>query len=101
MTLTLTSNDLESHIIINVLSTLTNIAIWFVAALCLMVDIRKYIYTDGQTFLPGDDLKMGKLQHIQTYTMHHYVLVMLYECSIQIITSPPPKSRGKRQTHGI
>jgi len=30
---------------VNVLSTLTNSTIWFVAALCLIVDVR----TDGRT----------------------------------------------------
>jgi len=45
VTLTLTSDDLESHIYVNVLSTLTNITIWFVAALSL--------WTDGGTFVPG------------------------------------------------
>ena len=73
MTLTLTSDDLESHIVVNVSSTLTNTIIWFVAALCLIVDMRRadgwmYGQTDvhryGRTFLPGllghlsrDDLK--------------------------------------------
>jgi len=37
--LTLTSDDLESHIIVNVSSTLTNTTIWFVTALCLIVDL--------------------------------------------------------------
>ena len=41
MTLTLTSDDLESHIVVNVSSTLTNTTIWFVAALSLIVDIRR------------------------------------------------------------
>jgi len=41
MTLTLTSDDLESHIVVNVSSTLTN-----VAALCLIVDVR----TDGRFY---------------------------------------------------
>jgi len=45
MTLTLTSNDLESHIIMNVLLTLTNTTIWFVAALCFIVDVRTYVRT--------------------------------------------------------
>ena len=49
VTLTLTSDDLESHIVVNVSSTLTNSTIWFVAALSLIVDVR----TDGRTFLPG------------------------------------------------
>jgi len=47
--LTLTSDDLERHIIVNVSSTLTNSTVWFVAALGLIVDVR----TDGRTFLPG------------------------------------------------
>ena len=62
MTLTLISDDLESHIFVNVSSTLTNSTIWFVAGLSLIVDVR----TDGRTFLPGllghlreDDLKTG------------------------------------------
>jgi len=47
VTLTLTSDDLESHIIVNVSSTLTNNTIyWFVAALCLIVDVRTYGRTD-------------------------------------------------------
>jgi len=40
VTLTLTSDDLESHIFVNVSSTLTNTTIWFVAALSLIVDVR-------------------------------------------------------------
>ena len=61
MTLTLTSDDLESDIIVNDSSTLTNTTIWFVAALSLIVDVRMYVRTngrtygrsDGRTFLPG------------------------------------------------
>ena len=49
VTLTLTSDDLESHMVVNVSSTLTNTTIWFVAALSLIVDVR----TDGRTLLPG------------------------------------------------
>ena len=49
VTLTLTSNDLESHVIVNVSSTLTNTTIWFVAALSFIVDVR----TDGRTLLLG------------------------------------------------
>jgi len=49
VTLTLTSDDLESHIIVNVSSTLTNTTIWFVAALSLIVDVRMYGWTYGQT----------------------------------------------------
>jgi len=40
VTLTLTSDDLECHIIVNVSSTLTNSTIWFVDALCLIVDVH-------------------------------------------------------------
>ena len=39
------SDDLESHIVVNVSLTLTNTIIWFVAALCFIVDVR----TDGRT----------------------------------------------------
>jgi len=46
LTLTLTSDDLESHIVENVLSTLTNTTIWFVAALCFIVDVRTYGHMD-------------------------------------------------------
>jgi len=46
LTLTLTSYDLESHIVVNVSSTLTNTTIWFVAALSLIVDVR----TDGHFY---------------------------------------------------
>jgi len=53
VTLTLTSDDLESHMIVNVSSTLTNTTIWFVAALSLIVDVCTDVRTDGQTFLPG------------------------------------------------
>ena len=52
MTLTLTSNDLESHIVVNVSSTLTNTTIWLVAALSLIgrtdvsTDVRTDIFTE-------------------------------------------------------
>jgi len=72
MTLNLTSDDLESHIVVNVSPTLTNTTIWFVAALCFIVDVRTYtdgrtvLLCAGMTFLPGllghlsgDDLKIG------------------------------------------
>jgi len=61
VTLTLTTHDLESHIVVNVSLTLTNTTIWFVAALCFIVDVQTY----RRTFLPGllghllrDDLKI-------------------------------------------
>jgi len=54
VTLTLTSDDLESDIIVHDSSTLTNTTIWFVAALSLIVDVRTYVWTDvctdGRTF---------------------------------------------------
>jgi len=57
MTLTLISDDLESHIVVNVSLTLTNTTIWFVAALSLIVDVRMdgrtYVRIDGRAFLPG------------------------------------------------
>jgi len=40
--------------IVNVSSTLTNTTIWFVAALCFIVDVRMYIRMDIWTdILPG------------------------------------------------
>ena len=51
LTLTLTSDDLESHLVVNVSSILTNTTIWFVAALCFIVDVpsrpslRSYVRT--------------------------------------------------------
>jgi len=57
MTLTLTSDDLESDIVVNDSLIGTNTTIWFVAALSLIVDVRTYVptdgRTDGRTFLPG------------------------------------------------
>jgi len=46
LTLTLTSDDLESDIVVNDSSTLTSTTIWFVAALSLIVDVR----TDGHFY---------------------------------------------------
>ena len=43
MTLTLTSDDLESDIVVNDSSTLTNTTIWFMAALSLIVDVWTYV----------------------------------------------------------
>jgi len=91
VTLTLPSYDLESHIVVNVSSTLTNSTIWFVAALCLIVDVR----TDGRkyirTFLPGllghlggDDLKMCKIrkQCFLVHVRHHHVYTQLVTTSM-------------------
>jgi len=46
VTLTLTSDDLESHIVVNVSLTVKNTTIWFVAALCFIVDV----WTDARTY---------------------------------------------------
>ena len=50
MTLTLTLDDRESHIVVNVSSTLTNTTIWFVAALSLIVDVQTYERMDGHFY---------------------------------------------------
>ena len=50
VTLTLTSDDLESHIIVNVSSTLTNTTIWFADALCFIVDVRTFSLPDGHFY---------------------------------------------------
>ena len=79
VTLTLTSDDLESHIVVDVSSTLTNTTIWFVAAMSMIVDVR----TDGQTFLPGllghlsgDDL-MNQIT-IQNANCHYWNAYITY-----------------------
>jgi len=68
---TLTLDDLETDIVMNDSSTLTNTTIWFVAGLSLIVDVRTYI----RTFLPGllgnlwgDDLKMCVVFHMKPVT---------------------------------
>jgi len=63
VTLTLTSDDLESHIVVNDSLTLTSTTIWFVAALSSIVDIRTYVWTDGRTFLLG---LLGHLSGVRT-----------------------------------
>ena len=87
VTLTLTSDDLESDIFVNDSSTVTNSTIWFVAALSLIVDVRTYVWTDGRTFLPGllghlwgdvlwgDDLK-NKINKC-TLKLSNYILFLL------------------------
>jgi len=50
MTLTLTADYLESHIVVNDSSTLTNTTIWFVAALCIIADVQTY----GRTYIRMD-----------------------------------------------
>ena len=60
MTLTLTSDDLESDIVVNDSSTLTNTntTIWFVIALSVIVDVRTsvrpYVRTEGRTYVRTD-----------------------------------------------
>jgi len=49
MILTMTSGDLVCHIVVNVSSTVTNTTIWFVAALCLIVDVQMDVRTYGWT----------------------------------------------------
>jgi len=49
VTLTRTSDDLKSHSVINVSSTLTNTTIWSVAPLSFIVDVRTYGRTYGRT----------------------------------------------------
>jgi len=48
---TLTSDDLESDIVVNDSSTLTNTTIWFVAAFSLIVDVRTDIRMDRRTYV--------------------------------------------------
>ena len=67
MTLTLTSDDLESHIFVNVSSTLTNTTIWFVVALCFTVDVRTDGRTDGRTFLP---VSLGRVRYRRSHDAH-------------------------------
>jgi len=50
VTLTLPSDDLEGHIVVNVSLTLTNSTIWFVAASCLIVDVWTYVRMDIRTY---------------------------------------------------
>jgi len=54
MTLTLILDDLESHIVVNVSSTLTTTTIWFVAALCFIVDVWMYGRLYGRTYVWPD-----------------------------------------------
>jgi len=71
VTLTLTSDDLESDIVVNDSSTLTNTIIWFVAALSLVVDVRTYGWTDS---FREDDLKMDYHQFTKYwYSLKHQV----------------------------
>ena len=62
VTLTLTSDDLENHIVVNVSSALTNTTIWFVAALSLIVDVRTYVRVDG---IWRTDIFTGLLGHLR------------------------------------
>jgi len=51
VTLTLTSDDLESDIVVNVSSTLTNSSIWFVAALSLIVSVCLFVHGVNEKWL--------------------------------------------------
>ena len=53
VTLTLTSDDLESHVVAHVLSTSTNIAYWLVATLRLTVDgqMDGHVFTNSMSHL--------------------------------------------------
>jgi len=49
MTLTLTSDDLERHIVVNVSSTLTNTTIWLYCV-SLWTYVRTDVLTDGHFY---------------------------------------------------
>ena len=70
MTLTLTSDDLESHIIVNVSSTLTNTAIWFVAAL---FHCGRKSVCDCHAIN-----KCNLLTYLLTYTHTHTTVLLLF-----------------------
>jgi len=108
MTLTLTSDDLESHIIVNVSSTLTNTTIWFCGStvfdcgrMYVRTYVRTYVHTDvcmdGRAFLPGllghlsgddlktlkDDLKTRKASVIaRAHQLSHQMLKFYQECDL-------------------
>ena len=72
--MTLTSDDLESHIVVNVSLTLTNTTIWFVDALCFIVNIWTDGRTHRRTFLPGllghlsgDDLTKTEVERLISF----------------------------------
>jgi len=95
VSLTLTSDDLESDIIVNDSLTLTNTTIWFVAALSLIVDVR----TDVRTFLPGllghlggDDLKKENEVALQRAEMRK----VRWMCSVKIQDRVPSKGFRER-----
>ena len=69
MTLTLTWNDLESHIVVNVSLTLTNTTIWFVAALSLIVDVPTY----GRTYLRTDIFTRFIRSSLRLPNYHHRI----------------------------
>ena len=53
VTLTLTSDDIESHIVAHVLSIFTNITYWLVATLCLIMVGRMdgHVFTNSMSHL--------------------------------------------------
>jgi len=79
VTLTLTSDDLESHIVVNVSSTLTNTTIWFVTALCFIVDVWTYVRTDGWTFLLGLLGHLGRWLKIENVQLNKQKTAILQQ----------------------
>jgi len=71
VTLTLTSDDLESDIFVNVSSTLTNTIIWFVAALSLIVDVRTYTYRRTDTFTGFIRSSLRRLYDLKSGVLGH------------------------------
>jgi len=79
VTLTLISDELENHIIVNVSSTSTNITILFVAALCFIVDVRTYVWTDGRT--DGWTFLLGLLDHLSGNDLKMQLTCDVVQCS--------------------
>jgi len=91
VTLTLTSDDLESHIVVNVSSTLTNSTIWFVAALCLIVDVRTdvhrptYVRTYGRTDIFTGFIRSSRRRwpnQTNTENTHHSVIYLHFKIRV-------------------
>jgi len=99
VTLTLTSDDLESHIVMNVSLTLTNTTIWFVALLCFIVNIwmyeRTYVRTDRQTFL------LGLLGHLRRWPKNRNINIFAINPYVAVIQQIwlPQKSWQDKLTH--
>ena len=85
VTLTLTLDDLESHIIVNVSSTLTNTTVWFVAALCFIVDERTYGRTDFFTGFIRSSLRRWPKRGVPKMENHRWRLENI-ELMLKIVT---------------